>query len=175
MIGIPPILNYGSEEQKARWLPGLFSWSTSYSLGITEPDVGSDVANISTTARKSVNSKGKEVYIVNGHKKWITGTPWATHMTTAVRTGGPGREGISVLVIPMDTKGVTWMRIENSGQNAGGASFVELDEVEVPCENLLGVEGGGFDIIMRNFNKVCVSFDTNNSFQSMCGGNLYGL
>ncbi|KND94331.1 Isobutyryl-CoA dehydrogenase, mitochondrial [Tolypocladium ophioglossoides CBS 100239] len=93
------------------------------------------------------------VYTVNGAKKWITGAPWATHMTTAVRTGGPGAAGISVLVIPMDAPGVHRQRIRNSGQNAGGASMVHLEDVRVPAANLVGAENAGFAIIMRNLNK----------------------
>lgn len=149
-IGVPPIINHGSEAQKAKWLPGLFSRDTSFSLGITEPTGGSDVARIITTAEKSPDGK---FYAVNGVKKWITGSPWATHMTTAVRTGGPGLKGISVLVIPMDAPGVSRQKIENSGQNAGGASFVDLEAVKVPAENLIGQENKGFSIIMENFNK----------------------
>lgn len=110
----------------------------------------SDVANIQTTAKKS---KCGKYYVVNGYKKWITGFPWATHMTTAVRTGGPGMGGISVIVIPTNAKGVTWRRIPNSGQKGGGASFVEMDDVYVPIENLIGEENQGFKIIMTNFNK----------------------
>lgn len=112
----------------------------------------SDVANILTTATKSPNGKS---YIINGYKKWITGMPWATHMTTAVRTGPPdsGARGLSVIVIPTSFPGLTWRRIENSGQKGGGASFVELDNVSVPIENLLGKENEGFKIIMTNFNK----------------------
>jgi hypothetical protein len=90
---------------------------------------------------------------VNGYKKWITGMPWATHMTTAVRTGGPGANGISVIVIPTNSKGFTHRRIPNSGQKAGGASFVEMDDVYVPVDNLIGKENQGFRIIMTNFNK----------------------
>lgn len=149
-IGIPPVVHHGTEEQKRRWLPGLFSRETCFSLGVTEPSGGSDVAQIRTTAKKTADGK---FYIVNGVKKWITGTPWATHMTTAVRTGGPGMKGVSVLVIPMDAPGVSKQKIENSGQNAGGASFVDMEDVKVPVENLLGRENEGFPIIMRNFNK----------------------
>lgn len=150
VIGVPPVVEHGSEEQKASWLPGLFTWETSFALGITEPSGGSDVANIETTATKSPDGTH---YIVNGYKKWITGMPWATHMTTAVRTGGPGMTGISVLVIPTSSRGLTHRRIANSGQNSGGASFVELDNVQVPVGNLLGEENKGFRIIMKNFNK----------------------
>ena len=150
VIGMPPVIHHGTEQQKRQWLPGLFDWTTSFCLGITEPTGGSDVANIQTTA---VKSQDGQHYIVNGYKKWITGAPWATHMTTAVRTGGAGMSGLSVLVIPMNSPGLTWRRIPNSGQNAGGASLVELDDVKVPVENRLGEEGDGFRIIMVNFNR----------------------
>lgn len=69
-IGLPPVVHHGTEEQKRKWLPGVFTWETSFCLGITEPTGGSDVSNIRTTARKSED--GRE-YVVNGHKKWITG------------------------------------------------------------------------------------------------------
>ena len=150
VIGIPPVIHHGTPEQKRKWLPGLFTWETSFCLGITEPSGGSDVANIQTTAQKTPDGK---FYVVNGYKKWITGAPWATHMTTAVRTGGPGMKGISVLVIPIDSPGLSMRRIPNSGQKAGGASLVELDDVRVPVENLLGNENEGFKVIMVNFNR----------------------
>ncbi|CAK4033503.1 Medium-chain specific acyl- dehydrogenase, mitochondrial [Lecanosticta acicola] len=150
VIGIPPLIHHGTEAQKRNWLPGLFTWETSFCLGITEPSGGSDVANVQTTAEKTADGK---FYIVNGYKKWITGAPWATHMTTAVRTGGPGMPGISVLVIPTSSPGLAMRRIPNSGQKAGGASLVELDNVKVPAENLLGRENEGFKVIMVNFNR----------------------
>lgn len=162
VIGIPPVIHHGTEQQKRQWLPGLFDWQTSFCLGITEPSGGSDVANIQTIAVKSADGKS---YVVNGYKKWITGAPWATHMTTAVRTGGGGMSGISVLVIPMDSKGLSRRKVINSGQNAGGASLIELDDVHVPVENLLGKEGDGFKIIMTNFNRerfvMCVGCNRN--------------
>lgn len=150
LIGIPPVIFYGTEEQRSKWLPGLFTRDTSFCLGITEPTGGSDVAQLRTTAEKSPDGTH---YVVNGVKKWITGSPWATHMTTAVRTGGPGMKGVSLLVIPMNLEGITVDKIHNSGQNAGGASFVELDNVKVPAENLIGEENKGFPMIMRNFNR----------------------
>lgn len=149
-IGAPPIIHHGTDAQKERWLPGLFSRETSFCLGVTEPGGGSDVARLATTAERSADGA---YYTVNGAKKWITGAPWASHMTTAVRTGGPGMGGISVLVIPMDAPGVHRTRIRNSGQNAGGASMVHLENVRVPAANLVGDENAGFPIIMKNFNK----------------------
>ncbi|KAK2609967.1 hypothetical protein N8I77_003431 [Diaporthe amygdali] len=149
-IGVPPILNHGTEEQKRRWLPGLFTRKTNFCLGITEASGGSDVGNIHTKAVKSTDGSH---FIVTGTKKWITGSQWATHMTTAVRTGGPGIGGISLLVVPLRSEGVEIEKIHNSGQNAGGSSWVRMHNVRVPVENLLGSENAGFKYIMTNFNK----------------------
>lgn len=76
---------------------------------------GSDVANIKTTAKREGDH-----YIVNGAKKWITNGIWADYCTAAVRTGGPGRSGISLLVIPLKAAGVTRRKMFNSGVNASG-------------------------------------------------------
>ncbi|KAF5484631.1 Acyl-CoA dehydrogenase apdG [Colletotrichum siamense] len=149
-VGAPPIWTAGTEEQKRRWLPGLFTWETSFCLAITEPTAGSDVSAIRATAQKTADGK---FYVVNGRKKWVTGAPWATHMTTAVRMGEPGRSGISLLVVPLNSPGITIRKIHNSGHNAGGSSWVILENVKVPVDQLLGKENGAFPIIMRNFNK----------------------
>ncbi|KAL3444932.1 acyl-CoA dehydrogenase/oxidase, partial [Aspergillus insuetus] len=108
---------------------------------------GSDVANIKTTAKRE-----GDVYVVNGSKKWITNGIWADYCTAAVRTGGPGKGGISLLVIPLAAKGVTRRRMHNSGVNASGSTFFEFDEVRVPVGNLIGQENQGFPLIMSNFN-----------------------
>ncbi len=92
------------------------------------------------------------MYIVNGAKKWITNAIFADFCTAAVRTGGTGRTGIAALVIPLKAPGVTCTKMENSGVNASGSTFIEFDDVEVPISNLLGEENRGFDIIMSNFN-----------------------
>lgn len=148
VIGLPPVLHHGSAAQKQRWLPGVLDGSVRFCLAITEPSGGSDVGNVVTTA-----TRDGDAYIVRGAKKWITGAPWATHATTAVRTGGPGVAGLSLLVIPLQSPGVTVRRIANSGQSAGGASWIELRDVRVPADHLLGREGAGFKMIMTNFNR----------------------
>lgn len=79
---------------------------------------GSDVASISTTARRE-----GDFYVVNGAKKWITNGIWADYCTAAVRTGGPGKGGISLLVIPLAAPGVTRRRMYNSGVHASGKGF----------------------------------------------------
>ncbi|GAB7354597.1 hypothetical protein MBLNU459_g5038t1 [Dothideomycetes sp. NU459] len=149
-IGIPPVIHHGTEAQKQAWLPGIFSGETQFCLGATEPTGGSDLAALRTTAKKTEDGK---YYVVNGNKKWITGALKATHMTTAVRTGGPGASGVSVLVIPMNLDGVSARKIYNSGANAGGSAWVTLENVKVPVENLIGKENQGFLTLMNNFNQ----------------------
>ncbi|KAJ5239859.1 hypothetical protein N7468_004478 [Penicillium chermesinum] len=150
VIGAPPIVHFGTEEQKQKWLPGILTGDLSFCLGATEPTGGSDLAGLKTTAKKDPTG---DFYIVNGNKKWITGAAQSTHMTTAVRTGGPGAEGISVLVIPTNSPGLSMRKIQNSGSNASNSQWVTLDNVRVPAENLIGEENQGFRTLMTNFNK----------------------
>lgn len=146
-IGAPPLINFGTPDQKRKFLPDVYKGKTRFSLGVTEPDAGSDVAGITTTAER----KG-DVYIVNGAKKWITNAIFADYTTAAVRTGGPGAKGVSALIIPLKAPGVTCRKLQNSGVSASGSTYIEFDEVEVPVSNLLGKENAGFEIIMSNFN-----------------------
>lgn len=83
-------------------------------------------------------------------QKWITGALTSTHMTTAVRTGGPGATGVSVLVIPTNCPGWSARKIKNSGNNAGGSAWVTLENVKVQVENLIGPENGGFLPLMTS-------------------------
>ncbi|GAB7349141.1 hypothetical protein MBLNU459_g8083t1 [Dothideomycetes sp. NU459] len=146
-IGVPPILNFGNEEQKRSYLPRVATGEIRFCLGITEPDAGSDVQGLKTAATRSGDK-----YIVNGAKKWITNGVFADYCTAAVRTGGPGRSGLSLLIIPLNAKGVTRRKMENSGVNASGSTYIEFDDVEVPVKNLIGRENHGFGYIMSNFN-----------------------
>ncbi|KAF8862494.1 acyl-CoA dehydrogenase NM domain-like protein [Acephala macrosclerotiorum] len=146
-IGVPPIVNFGTQAQKDKFLPGVANGSIRFCLGITEPDAGSDVANIKTTAVRKGNH-----YVVNGSKKWITNAIWADYVTAAVRTGGPGASGISLLIIPLKVEGVTTRQMHNSGVGASGSTFITFDDVLVPVENLIHKENRGFEVIMSNFN-----------------------
>lgn len=147
--GIPPILSFGSEALKERFLPELLPGHARSCIAITEPQAGSDVANIQTTAKKSADGKH---YILNGEKKWITNGIWAKYATMAVRTGGPGPTGISLLVVPLESPGITRRRLDQMGQRAGGTTFIDLDNAKVPVGNLVGEEGKGMHYIMTNFN-----------------------
>ncbi|KAK8922897.1 Acyl-CoA dehydrogenase apdG [Metarhizium anisopliae] len=95
-IGCPPIMKFGSQALKDRIMPGILAGDKRVCLAITEPDAGSDVANLTCEARLSEDGKH---FIVNGEKKWITNGIWADYFTTAVRTGGEGMNGVSLLLI----------------------------------------------------------------------------
>ncbi|RSL58712.1 Acyl-CoA dehydrogenase apdG [Fusarium duplospermum] len=149
-FGVPPLLHYASSELQDRFLPDLLLGRKRTCIAITEPDAGSDVANITTTARLSGNG-----YVINGTKKWITNGMMADYATMAVRTGGDDSraKGISLLVVPLkEQPGVTRKRLKVAGQIVAGTSFIELDDVRVPRENLIGRENEGMKYIMRNFN-----------------------
>lgn len=149
-FGIPPIIKFGSQELQARFLPDLLSGKKRICIAITEPGAGSDVANIQATA---VKSKDGTKYIINGSKKWITSGVWSDWATMAVRTGSAGAGGLSLLVVPLKGYlGVMMRRLEVGGQITGGTTFIDLDDVEVPVENLIGQEGMGMKYIMTNFN-----------------------
>ncbi|KAH6986505.1 acyl-CoA dehydrogenase/oxidase [Ilyonectria sp. MPI-CAGE-AT-0026] len=148
--GMPPIIAYGSKELQEHLLPELIRGDKRICIAITEPDAGSDVANISTTAVKSDCGK---YYIVNGEKKWITNGLWSHYGTMAVRTGGPGAAGLSLLVVPLlGNPGVSMRRMKTTGGTTSGTTFIDLEDVKVPVENLIGKEGQGMKMITRNFN-----------------------
>lgn len=149
-FGVPCVIKYGNTQLKERFLPDAFHGRKRWCIAITEPDAGSDVANIRTTARKSADGKK---YIINGTKKWITNGIWSDYASMAVRTGGPGAAGLSLVVVPLKgQKGVEMRRLKVQGQVSGGTTFIDLDDVEVPVENLIGEEGQGMRYIMQNFN-----------------------
>jgi len=146
-IAIPPILSLGTEEQKLRFVPAVLRGERIAALGITEPNAGSDVASIRTRAVRS----GKE-YRVNGSKMFITSGVRAEQLTCAVRTGGEGYGGISLLVIESSRPGYSVsQRLKKMGWWASDTAQIYFDDCRVPVENLLGEEGKGFYGIMENF------------------------
>jgi acyl-CoA dehydrogenase len=147
-IGAPPIARAGSAEFKARVLPQILSGKKISALAITEPSGGSDVANLRTSARRD-----GDFYVVNGEKTFITSGMRADYITTAVRTGGPGPGGVSLLVIEGDTPGLARTPLKKMGWWASDTATLHFDDCRVPAANLLGEEGGGFKIIMHNFNS----------------------
>ncbi|GME31230.1 Acyl-CoA oxidase/dehydrogenase type 1 [Neofusicoccum parvum] len=149
-FGVPPIIKFGDRQLQERFLPELLTGKKRACIAITEPEAGSDVANITTTAVKTPDGKH---YVINGTKKWITNGIWSDYSAMAVRTGGPGPAGLSMVVVPLKGyPGVSMRRLKVSGQVSAGTTFIELDDVKVPVENLIGQEGAGMKYIMTNFN-----------------------
>lgn len=146
-IGLPPIQKFGSDETKAKYITPCMTGEKVAALAITEPSGGSDVARIKTTARLEGDH-----YIVNGSKTFITSGMHAHHFTTAVRTGGDGPAGVSMMVIDGDAEGVGRTKLDKMGWLASDTATLYFDDVKVPVENLLGEEGAGFSMIVNNFN-----------------------
>ncbi|MDJ0923562.1 MAG: acyl-CoA dehydrogenase family protein [Acidimicrobiia bacterium] len=146
-ISAPPIQLAGSDAVKNEVLPGMLTGDIVCALGITEPGGGSDVANLKTTATRTGDH-----YVVSGQKTFITTGMRADYVTTAVRTGGPGPSGVSLLVIPATVDGFSRTSISKMGWWCSDTATLYFDECPVPAEYLLGVENAGFPIIMNNFN-----------------------
>jgi acyl-CoA dehydrogenase len=148
VIGLPPVAKFARDEIKREVVPAVVSGQKRISLGITEPSAGSDVAQLSTTARRE-----GDYYIVNGSKTYITGANNANWISTAVRTGGEGAMGVSMLLIPTDLEGVSRTPLDRKqGWWCSDTATVYFDNVKVPVENLIGEENQGFKVIMNNFN-----------------------
>jgi acyl-CoA dehydrogenase len=146
-IAMPPVLSMGTEKQKQKFLVPILKGEKISALGITEPNAGSDVANIRTRAVRNGDH-----YIVNGSKTFITSGCRAHFITTAVRTGGAGYKGVSLLMIDSSTPGFTVAKkIRKMGWNASDTAELSFVDCRVPVENMLGGEGQGFVGIMINF------------------------
>jgi acyl-CoA dehydrogenase len=147
-IGCPPIAALGPEWMKRKVLPEVLAGDKISALAITEPSGGSDVANLRTTARREGDH-----YVVNGSKMFITSGVRADYFTVAVRTGGPGASGVSLLLIERDREGFQRTKLKKMGWWASDTAQLFFDNVRVPVENLIGVENKGFIGIMLNFNQ----------------------
>ena len=149
-IGLPPVLALGSETVQREVIPSVLAGERIAALAITEPGGGSDVAQLSTRARR----EGDE-YVVDGEKTFITSGMRADWLTVAVRTGeagSTGAGGISLLLVPGDSAGLSRSRLDKMGWQCSDTAHLRFDGVRVPARYLLGEEGAGFKAIMGNFN-----------------------
>lgn len=146
-IALPHIAAHGSADLVDRFVRPTLSGEKIGALGVTEPGGGSDVAGIRTTARRE-----GDVYVVNGAKTFITSGVRADFVTTAVRTGGPGHGGISLLVVEKGTPGFTVDRaLQKMGWHCSDTAELSFVDVEVPVANLVGEENAGFYYIAEQF------------------------
>ena len=136
----------GSDELKKEYLGPAIAGELVGALAVTEPDAGSDVAAIRTRA---VGDGGD--YVINGAKTFITNGTIADFITTAVRTGGAGHGGLSLIIVPADTKGLSRRRLRKIGTHASDTAELFFDDCRVPARNLLGPENGGFRPLMQGF------------------------
>ena len=146
-IALPHLIGAGNPELVERFARPTLAGELIGALAVTEPDGGSDVAALRTTARRDGDH-----FVVNGAKTFITSGVRADFVTTAVRTGGPGHEGISLLVVERGTPGFeTGRKLAKMGWLCSDTAELSFADARVPARNLVGPENGGFRLLMRQF------------------------
>ena len=144
-----PILGYGTDEQKRRWLPGLCAGEYVGCFGLTEPGTGSDAGNLETKAVRDGND-----WIINGSKIFITNGTWADVALIFARTGGPGGRGVTCFAVDTSSPGFARTEIKGKlGLRAQATAEFSLNDVRVPDSDRLGDEGRGFEIAMNTLHK----------------------
>jgi len=146
-IGSQGLVMFGTDEQKAKYLPGIASGDIITSFALTEPEAGSDSASVQTRA-----TKDGDVYVLNGSKRYITNANKAHLFTVMARTdpNKPGGGGVSAFLVPRDLPGLSVGKPEKKmGQQGAHICDVTFDNVRVPVENRLGAEGEGFKVAMQ--------------------------
>lgn len=146
-IALPPIISGGTPEMLERVAKPVLAGRKKIAFAVTEPGGGSDVSAFTTTAER----KG-DVFVVNGGKTLISGAMKADFLLTAVRTGGPGMGGLSMLLIETDRPGVSRGPVPGLEWYNRNNGWLQFDNVEVPVSNLIGVENRGFAGLAGQFN-----------------------
>ena len=153
LTGLPnrPIVFGGTKEQQQKYLPNAANGVTKGAFCLTEPDHGSDAANLKTRATRDGDD-----YILNGNKVYISGGTVADYLTVFARTGGPGAKGISAFVVDAHAPGVNIDRTDDKmGVRSVPTAHFSFSDVRVPAENLLGLaEGAGFNHAMLTLNSM---------------------
>ncbi|HZA52721.1 MAG TPA: glutaryl-CoA dehydrogenase Acd [Candidatus Udaeobacter sp.] len=143
------LLRFGSEEQKKQWIPPLVRGDSVGCFAITEPDAGSDVAAIRTTAMRNANG-----YVINGTKLWISNAPVADEgLVYAYTDKTQKHRGLSAFYANFDRPGLTRRPLETLGAHASPIGELTFENFQLPTENLLGQEGDGFKICMWQLNQ----------------------
>jgi acyl-CoA dehydrogenase len=150
ILGALPMLIAGSEEQQREWLPPLLEEPILCSFALTEPNAGSDVSGIQTTAVR----RGDE-YVINGSKMFITNAGHASWVVVFASTDkDAGHRGLTAFVVPTDLDGVVVEKhLDKMGQRATDTSALAFQDVKVPAANRLGEEGQGFKIAMQTLDN----------------------
>lgn len=144
-VGCAPVLNFGTDEQKRRWLPGMATGETLAAFCLTEPGAGSDASSLSTTAKETADG-----YVLNGVKQFITSGSTAGLAIVFARTS-EGKRGLSAFLVPTDNPGYNVSTVERKlGQRASDTCQITLDECQLPHDALLGEIGQGYSIALSN-------------------------
>lgn len=146
-IGLPPIVAHAHPALQQRIVPAVLAGEAIAALAITEPGGGSDVARLRTTARMDGDH-----WVIDGEKTFITSGLRADWLTVAVRTGGPGAGGISLIAVPGASSGLQRTGVDKMGWWCSDTAHLRFEGVRVPADHLIGLENAGFRMIMANFN-----------------------
>lgn len=149
-MATPALAAYGSDELRQDYLAPAISGDFVSCLGVSEPEAGSDVAALRTTARRDGGD-----FVINGEKMWITNSLQADFMVALVNTGDDANihRNKSLIVIPMDLPGITKNKIEKMGMHASDTGHIFFDDVRVPARNVIGEVGRGFTYQMEQFQE----------------------
>ncbi len=143
----PTIMAFGTEEQKNFYLPRIASGDIHFAIGYSEPEAGTDLANLRTSAVRDGDD-----YVVNGQKMWTSLIQYADYVWLAVRTNTEAKKhrGISVLIVPTDAEGFSWTPVHTMA--GPGTSATYYSDVRVPVANRVGEENGGWKLVTNQLN-----------------------
>ena len=155
----PALMSHGSEEHKAKFLPGILAGELHFAIGYSEPEAGTDLASLKTEAVRDGDH-----YVVNGTKIWTSGAGDSDYVWLACRTDpdAPKHKGITILIVPTDDPGFSCSPI---GVLSGGETFMSYySDVRVPVENVVGVENGGWTLITTQLNHERIGLSAFSSY-----------
>ncbi|MFM8599335.1 MAG: acyl-CoA dehydrogenase family protein [Mycobacterium sp.] len=143
----PTIMAFGTEEQKKFYLPGIASGDIHFSIGYSEPEAGTDLANLRTAAVRDGDD-----YVINGQKMWTSLIQYADYVWLAVRTNTEAKKhrGISVLIVPTTAEGFSWTPVHTMAGASTSATY--YSDVRVPVSNRVGEENGGWKLVTNQLN-----------------------
>jgi acyl-CoA dehydrogenase len=152
VFGLHPVVVFGSDAQKRRWLPSVIAGDTKACFGVTEPNTGLNTLKLKTMARRQGDR-----YVVNGQKIWISTAQVASKIMLLARTtpqeeGGPPGHGLSLFYTDLDRGKVEVREIEKMGRKAVDSNLLFIDGLEIPVEDRIGEEGRGFEYILHGLN-----------------------
>jgi alkylation response protein AidB-like acyl-CoA dehydrogenase len=147
----PTIMRYGTDEQKATYLPRIAAGEIHFSIGYSEPEAGTDLAALRTRAVR-VNAGGGDSYVINGQKMWTSLIQYADYVWLACRTDpdAPRHQGLSILIVPTSAAGFSWTPVHTVAGPSTSATY--YSDVRVPASALVGEENQGWPLITNQLN-----------------------